>query len=229
MRQYAYVLLALLVGCAEFGGGRSSTSAVPPPPNNDQATGTAAPGPAAATRKRDKLEGIALVWKPTTEATRLAPGDLAGLENTRLQIAPVVDGRQEKSIIGENKEDAPKVRLVTTSDDVPAFVTQHMTDLVSRAGVAVSANGANRILKSELKAFNVEETRWYNGDVRLVVTLTDASGKTLWSGTTGGRAQRYGISYKADNYYETLSDSLIEATYYLLRNQSFHEALVVKP
>jgi hypothetical protein len=66
----------------------------------------------------------------------------------------------------------------------------------------------------------------YKGDVRMVVTLTDANGKSLWTGTTGGSASRFGRSYKAENYFEALSDSLIEATYNLLRNPGFHDALV---
>jgi len=59
----------------------------------------------------------------------------------------------------------------------------------------------------------------------VVISYADASGKELWSGTTGGTATRFGRSYKANNYYETLSDSLIEATYSLITNRSFHDAL----
>lgn len=231
MRQYTYVLLALLVACAEGGGTKPTTGAASEPAKSDKpfnkSTTAAAPAPAPA--KRDRLEGSALVWKPTTDVATLGAVDRTGLENTKLQIAPVAEGRQNTTLIGENKENPSKIRIMTTNDDVPAFVTQHLSDVISRAGVQVTNSGANRILKSELKGFYVEETDLYKGDVRLVVTLTDESGKTLWSGTTGGRSQRFGRSYKAENYYETLSDSLIEATYYLLRNPSFHEALVVKP
>ena len=73
--------------------------------------------------------------------------------------------------------------------------------------------------------FYVDETDTYKGDVRLLVTLTNASGTPVWTGATGGSATRFGRSYKAENYYETLSDSLIVATSNLLKDPRFHDAL----
>jgi hypothetical protein len=150
--------------------------------------------------------------------------DLTGLSNTKLQIAKVADGRQNPTLLGENKEKAVP-RVITTADDVPMFVTEHMKQLISSAGINTVDSGGTHVLKTELKQFYVEESDTYKGDVRMLVTLTNAAGKAVWTGTTGGSAQRFGRSYKAENYYETLSDSLIEATYNLLRNPSFHEAL----
>lgn len=40
-----------------------------------------------------------------------------------------------------------------------------------------------------------------------------------------GDAERFGRSYKADNYCETMSDMVIRATYNLLANAGFREAL----
>jgi hypothetical protein len=42
---------------------------------------------------------------------------------------------------------------------------------------------------------------------------------------TNGSASRWGRSYKADNYYETLSDSLLDALHKLLSNADFIAAL----
>jgi len=145
--------------------------------------------------------------------------------NVKLQVAKVADGRQNPTLLGENKEKGTP-RIITTTDDVPAFVTDHMKQLIAGAGINVVDSGATRVLKAELKQFYVEEMDLYKGDVRMVVTLTDANGKSLWTGTTGGSASRFGRSYKAENYFEALSDSLIEATYNLLRNPGFHDALV---
>ncbi len=100
-----------------------------------------------------------------------------------------------------------------------------MKQIIAAAGLDVVDSGGTRVLKGELKQFYVDETDTYKGDVRLLVTLTDASGKAVWTGTTGGTSTRFGRSYKAENYYETLSDSLIEATYNLLKNPGFHDAL----
>lgn len=226
MKQYAYLVVALLVACSDYGGGSkpatSSSSAEPAKSAAPAAAST--PTSAAAPAKRDKLENSPLVWKPTTNVSSLGSVDLTGLSNTKLQIAKVADGRQNPTLLGENKEKAVP-RVITTADDVPAFVTEHMKQLISSAGINTVDSGGTHVLKSELKQFYVEESDTYKGDVRLVVTLTNAAGKAVWTGTTGGSAQRFGRSYKAENYYETLSDSLIEATYNLLRNPSFHEAL----
>ena len=65
----------------------------------------------------------------------------------------------------------------------------------------------------------------YNGDVRLKVTLIDPSGTSLWTGITSGAATRFGRSYRAENYYEVLSDSLVKAVQNLMQNASFRSAL----
>jgi hypothetical protein len=150
--------------------------------------------------------------------------DLTGLSNVKLQVPKVADSRQNATLIGENKEKNPH-RIMTTQDDVPTFVTEHMKQLIANSGINVVDSGGTHVLKAELKQFYVDESDTYKGDVRMLVTLTNASGKAVWTGTTGGSSQRFGRSYKAENYYETLSDSLIEATYNLIRNPSFHDAL----
>jgi len=225
MKHYLFLLLAFLVACAETGGNKPATSSSSSDPYKSTAPAKSAQAPAPGPTKRDKLENSPLVWKPTTNVSSLGSVDLTGMGNVKLQVAKVADGRQNPTLLGENKEKSVP-RIISTTDDVPAFVTDHMKQLISGAGINVVDSGATRILKAELKQFYVEEMDLYKGDVRMVVTLTDANGKSLWTGTTGGSASRFGRSYKAENYFEALSDSLIEATYNLLRNPGFHDALV---
>ena len=40
-----------------------------------------------------------------------------------------------------------------------------------------------------------------------------------------GGSKRFGRSYKAENYYETLSDSVVEAVYKMLSSSEFMAAL----
>jgi hypothetical protein len=223
MKSYVYLLLVFLVACAESGGSKpsSSSASVEPPKSAKPAQPKQA---AAAPPKRDKLENSPLVWKPTTNLASLGAVDLTGLGSAKLQVPKVADARQNPMLLGENKEKTPP-RVITTSDDVPAFVTEHMKQIIAAAGLNVVDSGGTHVLKAELKQFYVDETDTYKGDVRLLVSLTNAGGKTVWSGTTGGSSTRFGRSYKAENYYETLSDSLIEATYNLLKNPGFHDAL----
>ena len=169
------------------------------------------------------LENIPLLWKPTTGLFSIGAADLGQLRSARLQIDPVIDKRENPEVIGQNREQ--ETRRVTTADDVPAFVTGRMKALMSTGGVKVVESDATAVLKTELRQFFVDETTTYQGEVILRVTLTDPEGNVLWSGLTSGASARRGRSYKADNYYETLSDSLVGAVQQLLQNRGFRTAL----
>ena len=170
------------------------------------------------------LEDIPLLWMPTIGMFSIGSAELAELQNARLQIAPVTDKRENAALIGQNrKEQTP--RQVTTPDDVSAFVTNRMKALMSAAGIKVVDSGDTAILKTELRQFFVDETNTYQAEVILRVTLTDPNGDVLWSGLTSGAAARRGRSHKADNYYQTLSDSLVGAVQQLIQNRGFRKAL----
>ncbi|MGQ0577780.1 MAG: hypothetical protein ACT4PQ_02585 [Betaproteobacteria bacterium] len=170
------------------------------------------------------LENIPLLWMPTTGMFAMGPSQIAGLEGATLQVDPVVDKRENPALIGQNREE-PTPRRVTTPDDVPAFVTNRIKSLIAVAGIKVVDSGGSAILKSELRRFFVDETDTYQGEVILRVTLTAPDGKILWSGLSSGATARRGRSYKADNYYETLSDSLVGAVQQLIQNRGFRAAL----
>jgi len=216
MNKGLYFMLAFLVGCTTTGTGTTASS------SNSPSNKAAANEP-----KRDKLENIPLVWKPTTSVGSMGSVDLTDLENAKLQVDRLADNRENRGFIGQNSEKQPP-RKVTTPDDVSAFVTDHMKSVISGAGINVVDSGGTAILKGEIKQFFVDETETYKGDVRLRLTLTNPAGKVLWTGTTGGAVSRFGRSYKAENYYETLSDSLIDATYHLLQDAGFRKALAGK-
>jgi hypothetical protein len=173
----------------------------------------------------DKLEGIPLVWKPTQTIGKGLALDLTGLDNRKIQIETFTDARQDKSVlIGENRENAVPKR-VTTPDSVPDFVTRNVRQLMSKAGLNVVDSGGDVIVGGDIRSFFVAETGTYQGDVALKVTVKDRSGKTVWTGMSFGVGKRFGRSYKAENYYETLSDSIVEATRSLLQNAAFTKAL----
>lgn len=175
----------------------------------------------------DKLEGIPLVFKPTSPMSERTPVDLKGLEGIKLQIDPFADNREDPAFIGRNMNKVP-LRKVTTKEDVARFVTYQLKSLMSGLGLNVVESGGDVVLKGEVKKFFTEETNRYNAEVELQVTLTDANGKILWVVATSGTSSRYGMSYKADNYYEVLSDALIGATHELVHNHGFRKALTEK-
>jgi hypothetical protein len=173
------------------------------------------------------LEGIPLVWKPnsTLGATGQTGADVRVI---KIRVVPFKDTRQNASLIGENRETSP-ARKVTTRDDVAVFVTERVKILLANAGYSVVNSGETVVLGGEVKQFFVAETNTYESQVRLLVTVADPADTLRWTGATEGSAKRFGISYKADNYYEVLSDAMIEAVSSLLKDGGFQKALAGKP
>lgn len=166
------------------------------------------------------LEHVPLRWKPTSE---LKLGAMQ-MSQAPIQFATFRDVRDNKEAIGENDEDdTPKP--VTTSDDVGAFVGTHMRELFDRAGLkTVDSNGAV-IIQGEVRQFFVRETSTYKSAVAVHVAVVDRSGKTLWSGVASGDATRFGRSYKLENYYEVLSDAVVNTVSSMLQSAEFQRAL----
>jgi hypothetical protein len=181
----------------------------------------------ATVNAADKLEGISLAWMPTSPMSERAPVDLKGLEGFKLQIDPFSDKRQDPAFIGRNTNKIP-FRKVTTNEDVARFVTYQVKLLMSGLGLKVVESGGDVILNGEIRNFFVEEGNRYNAEVEMQATFTDANGKILWGVATTGTSSRFGISYKADNYYEVLSDALIGATHQLVQNPGFRKTLTGK-
>jgi hypothetical protein len=178
--------------------------------------------PAAAA---DKLENIALAWKPTSPMAQRPALDMKGIEGAKLQVEPFIDNRADKQLIGMNKGSIPN-RKVTTQEDVARFVTYQVKTLMAAQGVPIVESGGTVVMKTWIKRFYAEDASRYVADVDLELTFTDpATGQILWSFLTSGNSSRYGIYYKADNYHEVLSDALISAVHELLRNPKFKEVL----
>jgi hypothetical protein len=166
------------------------------------------------------LEHVPLQWRPTSEL-QLGAREMSG---ATIQFEPFQDVRDNKEAIGENsEEDTP--RPVTTTDDVGAFVSKHMRELFDRAGLkTVDTDGAVTI-KGEVKQFFVRETNTYRSEVAVHITVVDHSGKTLWNGAASGDANRFGRSYKLENYDEVLSDAVVNTVSSMLQSAEFQNAL----
>jgi len=180
-------------------------------------------GTSGAVFAADKLENIPLEWKPTAPMSERAPVDVKGLEGVKLQVEGFTDKREDPAVIGRNMNKVP-LRIVSTKEDVPRFVTYQVKQLLSAAGLNVVESDGTVIMKGEVKKFFVEETNRYNATVELRITLADPTGKVLWVVETTGTSSRFGIGYKAANYYEVLSDALIGAVHEVLRNPNFKKA-----
>ncbi len=185
---------------------------------------------ASAAHAADKgMTGVALEWTPTsTLAESMGALNLLPLKDAKVWIAPFTDSRDDKALIAENREKA-QPRPVTTKDDVAAFLGAHAKDLYREAGLSLAASEADAtvVVKAEVARCMVIEQDTYKGSVNLVIEV-DRNGKPLWRGTVLGEATRWGRSYKLENYYEAISDSLMDAVGKSLKSQSFLDALAGK-
>jgi hypothetical protein len=171
------------------------------------------------------LEGIPLVWKPSNKKSA-GVVSLAGLMDVKIQVDPFVDTRDNKAKFGENQEDkAP--RPVTTSGSVAEFCTQNFRNVLKQYGLTVVPSGGDVVVAGEILEFMVNETNTYKGEVRLKLAVKK-HGKTEWGGVAAGGSTRWGRSYKAENYYETISDALLEASTHAVEDEGFRKALAAK-
>jgi len=173
-----------------------------------------------AEAKTAMLEHVPLRWRATSDL-ELGTMEMA---QTPIQVEPFQDARANPEIIGENREDeAPKP--VTTNDDVGAFVSKHLRDLLDKGGLKTVDSDGAVIIKGEVKQFFVRETSTYKSTVAIHLTVMSRDGQTLWSGTASGDATRFGRSYKLENYYEVLSDALVNTVSSMLQSPEFQKAL----
>ena len=170
--------------------------------------------------KTKLLEHIPLQWRPTSHL------QLPTMQMTASTVSfgTFSDARDSKTSIGENREDeAPKP--VTTDDDVGAFVSTHMRQLFHEAGMDTVDSGGSIVINGQVKTFFVREESTYKSEVVIQLVVSDAQGNTLWKGLVSGDATRFGRSYKAENYYEVLSDALVNTVSSMLQAPEFQRAL----
>lgn len=183
---------------------------------------------AGNTLAADALENIPLQFTPTSPMSERPAVDLKGLDGVKLEVEPFTDSREDPAAIGRNTNRVP-LRKVTTKDDVPRFVTYQVKSLLAGLGLSVVESGGTAQMKGEVKRFWVEEGSRYNATVILRVSVVDPAGKIIWVIETTGTSSRFGIGYKAANYYEVLSDALVGAVHEVARNPNFKKALLEKP
>lgn len=185
----------------------------------------ALPGLAAA--KPKQLESVPLGFTPTTVIGEMDPVDLTGTLRTKIELGRFIDFRTNPNRVAENREDEAKGRIlpVTTRDDVAAWVKTHLGETLGRFGLNVVSGEGDVVISGEIRRFFVTETSTYQADLGILVTVKDRDGKELWQGMANGAAERFGRSFKLENYQESWSDALLEAAHSLLSNPGFRAAL----
>jgi hypothetical protein len=174
----------------------------------------------------EPLQNIPLKWTPTATLAEWGAVDISGaMAAAKVRVDAFADARENPGLVGENRENSDKVRQVTTSGDVAAFIADHLKEGLRGAGLSIVDSGGDLIISGEIRRFFVTEVNTYGGEISVLVHVKNSAGKELWSGVVTGDSTRWGRSYSAANYYETMSDMVLSATHNLLANAGFHDAL----
>ena len=72
---------------------------------------------------------------------------------------------------------------------------------------------------------NITQTPQHTVERAFLAAVESSRGETLWSGLASGDASRFGRSYKLENYYEGLSDALVNTVSSMLQSAEFQKAL----
>jgi hypothetical protein len=173
------------------------------------------------------LIDVPLVWKVDNNELFSDSTTLTGLLTHKIKLAPFSDSRPNKQEIGKNTESA-EVRTVTTKDDVAAWCSERMKDILRQYGMSVVEKDETVVIQTELINFYVTESNLYNAVVTLRISASDPNGKVLWQGLISAQSKRFGRSYKLENYQESLSNAFLDAVKTLLKNQEFNAAMLKK-
>lgn len=174
-----------------------------------------------------KLRGIPLQWKPTEAISSYGAIELTAYRNAHFVIRPFTDVRTQTDSIGINAEQRFSGRdmQVTTRQNVADWLTGTCAKVFSLFGIDPVTSNGTFFVDAAVVRFFVTESSKYKADVSLKVTLTAKSGAVVWKGITTGSATRFGRSFKAENYYEALSNATISAVHGLLSDESFKRAV----
>jgi hypothetical protein len=158
---------------------------------------------------------VAPLTIPLQYKTMASPAEFPTLPAcAALSKTEVKDARDEKALgkrFVEGKN-APAATVSTTSD-VPAWVTAAVESAVKRTGIATKAGApilaitVEQITTSE----NVLHRAGYEAHVSVGAELRSAGGASCWKGHAEGMSENYGYAGSTENYQETLNHALDRA------------------
>jgi len=180
-----------------------------------------------AAKDREELKDIPLEWKPTKDIRTFKAIDLSVFQNAYFEVRSFKDLRKKPAEIGVNidKKYSERELPVTTKDNVGEWLTYNFSKSLSNFEVNVSREKANLTLGADILRCYVTEESLYKAEVALKVRLLSKGNKVIWEEMISGNATRFGKSYFTLNYFETLSDAVLETVHSLLQNDAFKRAV----
>jgi hypothetical protein len=180
-----------------------------------------------AAKDKEEMKDLPLEWKPTKDIRTFKAIDLSVFQNAQFEVKSFKDLRKKPSEIGVNidKKYSDRDLPVTTKDNVAEWLTYNFTKTLSNFDINISREKANFTIEADIIRCFVTEESLYKAEVALKVRLLSKGNKVIWEEMISGNATRFGKSYFALNYFETLSDAVLETVHALLQNDAFKRAL----
>ncbi len=173
--------------------------------------------------QRPKELRVPLDYRPTD---RLEVGTFQPPAGVRVSVI-TVDGRDDRSTIGQNVEKSPAVPVYSGDPPPDAFLRDAVARELANAGVAVESDPhqAGKVVSLRVKRFWTEEGTTYKTSIVTEAQVTDLGGHHLWESQVAGSNEKFGRSLSAENYQEGLSDATVDLVQNLLRSPGFCDAL----
>ena len=176
---------------------------------------------------------MSLQYKPQE---KLDPADAVlapGITDRPVRLS-IVDGRAESdpAVIGEISDHDDKIFPVRASNEVGAWANDVLTKYAAEWGIKAAPDAplalTGKLTQLRLVASTKAMGSTYRVETQVAFTLADSRGRTLWQGTAGGDATRYGKERSADNANEVLSDAIKEAYTDIFNNTDLQSAWLGK-
>ena len=182
-----------------------------------------------------RCEDVSLEWLLEEDYSDLDSVNLTGISSLPVEVGAFADKRriEDPREFGRNVEDADdddpedrKTLYATTDDDFAAFVTKYTEEVLAELGYNVVEPGEGAVkIAGDLRAFHAEEDSTYKATTRMLMKVTTKSGAVIYEGMHSESETTFGRSYKCENYFQVLSESLMETVHSLAVKDEFYEAL----
>jgi len=174
------------------------------------------------------LIDIPLVWMPSASKslTGQFPAQYLQVRHFCFAVLTFKDMRKDTTLIGENLEHRNSIRRVTVNESVSEWCRENLTFLINKNAICANARSYDFGIVGEIDRFYIEETTTYNAEIAITFFLVTSGGSPVWSKRITAKADNWGSSYRAVNYFECITDAYINIFHSLFNDTSFQNTLM---
>jgi hypothetical protein len=180
----------------------------------------------AARSKVASYQGVPLQFMLPKSYDTLQQGMRKKVNQKKVYFNRMEDIRPDPALLGDYTNGAV-TRVVSTSDTVSQWVRRYLSSLLDHYGVTITTDSAAADLRlfANIQAFEVEERKEYKGSIKIDISLQDSNGKEVFAKKISSEASRWGRTWKIKNYYQCISETLLNFAESLVQDEDFIKAV----